>query len=194
MDPITNLAFEHRLLEKSLFSIKEYLLTDIRVSKQKELETLLNSLGNMIDKIHFTKEEELFFPVIEKIGISYNSEPLNTLISQHVYVRAELIKVYRLYENSYFEALKDEISELFELIRAHGTLEYVVFFSIINNKLSIPQKVQLSNQFEDFVVKRIGTENYELSKATLIKTSELLFKQEYPDNTQELQNLVKALY
>jgi hemerythrin-like domain-containing protein len=73
MDPINNLGFEHRLFEKSLFSIKEYLISDSSRSKLKELDTLIDSLINMMDKIHFTKEEELLFPLIEKMGISYDS-------------------------------------------------------------------------------------------------------------------------
>lgn len=66
---------------------------------------------------------------------------------------------------------------MFELVRALVTLEYIVFYIIINNKLSTAQKEQISNQFEDFILKRIGNENYENSKTTLIKTAEILYRE-----------------
>ena len=193
MDPINNLQYEHRLLEKSLFSIKEYLFSDIAILKLKDLDILISSLINMIDKIHLTKEDELLFPLIEKIGIRNNSAPLNILILQHKHIRLELNNIKQLNENRNYGALKDKISEMFEFIRAHGTLEFIVFFPLINNKLSNTQKMEISNQFEDFIITRIGAKNYENLISILIKTSGTLFKGEYPDNTQALKNIIKKI-
>jgi hypothetical protein len=109
-------------------------------------------------------------------------------------MRLQFDNIYQLNDNKDFRSLRDEISKMFELVRAHGTLEYVVFYAVVNNKLTSVQKEQLSDRFEYFIAKRIGTENYEFTKATLIKTAGILSKQEYPDNTQSLQNLVKAMY
>lgn len=146
------------------------------------LEAIGDFLKDFADTYHHGREEELFFPALEAVGIPRDGGPVGVMLSEHVTGR-DLTKQMRASAESYKGgdelALKDFMtasSHYVDHLMQHIDKENNILFKMADAHLHELTQSKLCEQFDEMLEETIGKEGYD----KYIKLLETL-KKEYLD-------------
>jgi len=185
LDELDRLANEHELFEKALFSIrcnitKNFSSRSIDRSKISELLTFLSHFS--ID-VHFEREEDILFPLIEqfekKTGLVKSKVPISKLIEGHRDMTNLLNESISYLETDKMDMLSTSITDLADIVKAHATLEYVILVPIIQNRFMSLERDNLENVLERFFDCKDRIYSYFASIAKAEILSKSLCKKKY---------------
>ncbi|MEM4071276.1 MAG: hemerythrin domain-containing protein [Thermoplasmata archaeon] len=185
LDELDRLANEHELFEKALFSIncnitKNFSSRSIDRSKIAELLTFLSHFS--ID-VHFEREEDILFPLLErfekKTGFAKSKAPINNLVEGHRNMTDIINESISYLENDKIDMLSKSITDLSEIVTAHATLEYVIFFPIIQNRFMSLEQDNLKIVLERFFESKNSIYPYSASIAKAEILTKSLCKKKY---------------
>ncbi|HNX22580.1 MAG TPA: hemerythrin domain-containing protein [Spirochaetota bacterium] len=160
-----DLRHEHDAI---LFSLKILGEISNRVESGKDVPphdiiSIIDFLKLFADKCHHGKEEGLFFPALEDVGVPKQNGPIGVMLAEHTMGR-DFIRQMResVTDNSY---MKDEFVKsaqgYISLMRAHIEKENTVLFPMGDAKLSDSKQKELIDAFEKFEEEVIGKGKHE---------------------------------
>ena len=170
MKAIKELITEHeavRITLKILERITEGIDKTGKISKPEHLKQLFEFFSVFVDKCHHGKEEELFFPALEAVGISREDGPIGVMLNEHQQGRdlvAEMKSALSQYLNGDTGAaqkLKGSADAYIALLNIHIDKENNVLFPMAEQHLSENKLAELKNGFDRIETEKIGTGKHE---------------------------------
>lgn len=152
------ILFGLKILEKMIMLIK----MNKKVKKEELLE-MLNFLRLFADKCHHGKEEGLFFPAMEKIGINRENGPIGQMLIEHELGRKYIKEMGLAIENDNADMKRfiENSENYVELLRNHIDKENIVLFPMGDKLLTKEVQDKLLESFEEFEEKVMGKGTHE---------------------------------
>jgi hemerythrin-like domain-containing protein len=160
---------EHEAILKMLDALdqtSEQLLDGADV-KPSTLQGLLEFFQLFADRCHHGKEEDLFFPLLERRGIPRAGGPIGVMLSEHDQGR-ELIQKMKAAAGSYQKepqaAAKCWASAArvySQLLREHILKENNILFHMAEQILSTDEQTSLAAEFEKAETEKMGAGTHE---------------------------------
>ncbi len=139
------------------------------------LADLLEFFRVFADQCHHTKEEELFFPMLERKGIPREGGPVGVMLAEHEEGRA-LIREMADATAAYQEGREGAAARwsraaraYTQLLRAHIYKENNVLFVMAERILTPEEQSQLAESFEKLEVEKMGVGTHERLHAKMNK-------------------------
>jgi hemerythrin-like domain-containing protein len=127
-------------------------LTTSRSTDVSHIESIIDIIRNFADGLHHSKEEELFFPALEKKGFSTVQGPVAVMLREHVEGRnfvKRMTENLNQYRNGNKEALKvvyQNMNGYADLLVNHISKENNILFRMADKVLSdVEQKILLES-------------------------------------------------
>lgn len=145
-----------KILERMVLLLKnnENIETD-------DFRNMIDFFKLFADKCHHGKEENLFFPELEKAGIQNQNGPIGEMLIEHAEARKYIAQISESLGENFIK--KDEFianaSNYIELLRAHINKENTILFPLADTKIPAVKQTELLTLFEEFeeTVMGIGT-------------------------------------
>lgn len=149
---------------KAILLILE-ILEKISNSLESSNETDLNDIKDIIeflkvfaDECHHGKEEDYFFPALEKAGIKKENGPIGVMLLEHTQGRIYIKNMQESFTDDIFrkeDFIMAARAYVF-LLRNHIEKENSVLFPMGDSKLSEEKQLELLDEFEKFEENVIG--------------------------------------
>lgn len=173
------LKHEHEAV-KLMMRIMEAISARIRSGQKvpcQDLDNMTDFLRVFVDHCHHAKEEEIFFPVLEKAGIPQNGGPIGVMLAEHEQGREYTRNISRTLIN--FEAadnsgameLSKNMKTYIELLDEHILKENDVLFQMADKVLTEEVQEKLYERFEELEDEVIGLGKHEELHKILEKMS-----------------------
>jgi len=165
MQPIKDLKIEHDAVQVTLRILDKICQRFEMVGNEldiRHMDQLLDFFRVFVDQCHHGKEEELLFPALETIGVSYNGGPLEVMLHEHQkgreYVRtmADAIDQFKKGDWTAANEFVKTAREYINLLNQHIYKENNVLFPLAEKHLSKEELARLSEGFELIETKKIG--------------------------------------
>lgn len=133
----------------------------------KHLTSIANFLKDFADTYHHGREEELFFPALEAVGIPSNGGPVGVMLNEHVTGRELTIQMKtsaESYNSGDKTALKDFMTaseHYVEHLMQHIDKENNILFNMADAHLHDLTQVKLCEQFEVMTEATIGRDGFD---------------------------------
>lgn len=164
MRPIQELVQEHNAIERMLGVLES---ACSRLERVETVET--EDLGNIVeffklfaDGCHHTKEEELLFPAMERMGVGRDRGPIGVMLSEHELGRKhirEMSNAIREMTHGDPEArlrfARNGLAYI-GLLSAHIQKENHILFPMADRVLSEETQQQLARDFQRIETERVG--------------------------------------
>jgi len=179
---IEDLNHEHKAIEHAL-NILERMSERIEHNGDidySDINSFLEFLKEFADKCHHGKEEDFLFPALEKAGIKKEGGPIGVMLSEHTQGRNYIKQMQNsIVENPvdrklFIQASRDYI----RLLRSHIQKENNVLFPLIETKLSVSERNELYEEFENHEEQVIGKGRHEELHSLLEKLAKKYLNQE----------------
>jgi hemerythrin-like domain-containing protein len=128
------------------------------------IEGIIDIIRNFADGLHHAKEENLFFPALERNGFSAQQGPVAVMLNEHVQGRNYVKGIsdnLELFKNGNLKAINGVYQNMLgyaELLRSHIAKENNILFRMADNALSEFDQQQLLEQFGVVEINRtVGT-------------------------------------
>ncbi|MDO8498487.1 MAG: hemerythrin domain-containing protein [bacterium] len=131
------------------------------------LKQLLEFLTVFVDKCHHSKEEELLFPALEKVGLPKEGGPVGVMLLEHNAGRGcikgikEAVSLYEQGEKSAALKFVSNAENYIALLREHIDKEDNILYQIADMHLDEKAQDQLIKEFEKIETERIGVGKHE---------------------------------
>ncbi len=141
------------ILEKMAGSAQKPGETDIADARE-----MVRFLRLFADKCHHGKEEGLFFPALEKVGIPNQGSPIGQMLLEHTQGRQFIAAMGASAEGGILEtdSFMQAASGYIRLMRAHIEKENTILFPMGDRMLPPDEQAKLLSQFEAFEENVIG--------------------------------------
>ncbi|MDD5132457.1 MAG: hemerythrin domain-containing protein [bacterium] len=169
MKPTEILRKEHDNI-KVMLEIFERLVFKLEATEGASLEHVeqaLNYLELYVGKCHFGKEEELFYPALEKIGIPKDGGPLGAMIQEHDSCRVNM-KEMRMWFEKYKTGDHTVANNIVKpghkyviTLRTHFDTEANILFPMADKGLLAGKQDELAMKFEQYEITKIGAGTHE---------------------------------
>jgi len=170
MDPLQTLMDEHRVIERVLDALEQYLERSPRATVtdcQVELLRFVDFIQNFADKCHHGKEEDILFAEMVKAGFPREAGPLEVMLHEHDQGRAFVRELKRLgakkdpWTNPDREELSTAASGYIDLLRQHISKEDGVLYPMAESKLSADVMQSIGQRFREFEQDEAGGGEHE---------------------------------
>ena len=144
--PTDVLREEHEVILRAL-GILERFGRDMQQGKSvnpESLRWLADFFKSFADRCHHGKEEQLLFPVLEKLGVPREGGPIGVLLGEHEEGRA----LVRAFAEADPRTAPQAIRRFVDLLRDHISKENEVLFPMSDLILPPQQQQELMNAFE----------------------------------------------
>jgi hemerythrin-like domain-containing protein len=127
------------------------------------LEMIVDIIRNFADGLHHAKEENLFFPFLEKRGFSATQGPVAVMLHEHVTGRnfvksiSESIASYKSGNDSALVEIFRNMTGYADLLRAHISKENNILFRMADNVLTESDQINLLQSFNEAERKHLLT-------------------------------------
>jgi hemerythrin-like domain-containing protein len=175
MKPTEILKKEHEDI-KIMLNIFERLVFKLEASEGASLEHVeqaLNYLELYVGKAHFGKEEELFFPALEKIGIPKDGGPLGAMIQDHDSCRANMkdmrmwFEKYKAGDHTVANNIVKPGHKYVITLRTHFDTEGNALFPIADKGLPAAKQDELALKFGQYEITKLGADTHEAMHQTM---------------------------
>ena len=142
-------------------------LTDVMkvlVSSEKadveNFENIIDIIRNFADGLHHAKEENLFFPALEKKGFSAQQGPVAVMLHEHIqgrnYVKgmSDNLDLLKKGNKEALKAIHQNMSAYADLLVSHIAKENNILFRMADKSLSDAEQKELLAQFQAIELKR----------------------------------------
>jgi len=175
MKTIEDLTHEHNAVIVAL-SLLEKIASAIdtgNTGAQKHLADLLEFFEGFVDKCHHSKEEDVLFPELERLGVARQGGPIGVMLSEHDagrgHVRAIADNLKRLQAGDRAAAtqITQHANAYSEMLRAHIDKENNVLFVMAARLIPADVDERLAGQFDVIERERVGEGKHEAYHALL---------------------------
>ncbi len=175
MKPTEILKKEHEDI-KIMLNIFERLVFKLESTEGASLEHVeqaLNYLELYVGKCHFGKEEELFFPALEKIGIPKDGGPLGAMIQDHDSCRSNMKEMraafekYKAGDHTVANNIIKPGHKYVITLKTHFDTEANILFPMADKGLPAAKQDELSIKFGQYEITKIGAGIHETLHQTL---------------------------
>jgi len=135
---------------------------------------MVDFLKTFADKCHHGKEEGLYFPNLEKVGIPKEGGPIGQMLLEHVQGRGYISAMSGALEGEKIR-IKDFATAArgyIDLLRAHIEKENTVLFALGDRVLPVDLQASLLKDFESFEEQVMGQGTHEKLHALLEELEE----------------------
>jgi hemerythrin-like domain-containing protein len=142
-------------------------LTDVMkvlVSSEKadvdNVENIIDIIRNFADGLHHAKEENLFFPALEKKGFSAQQGPVAVMLHEHIQGRSYVkgishnLDLFKKGNKEALTAVHQNMSAYADLLVNHIAKENNILFRMADKSLSDAEQKDLLSRFEEIEMKR----------------------------------------
>lgn len=159
MKPRGLLMIEHRLIEKMLKKVEQFILPIDRLQGIDPvlIDTLVDFIHMYADRTHHGKEEDLLFKALERKSLSPEEKTMMTdLVKDHQTARAtvrELVEAKKKYvtgDNKALSTIEEKLRFLIRFYPDHILREDRIFFENTEKYFSPSELDDLLNQFWKF--------------------------------------------
>ncbi|PKL08980.1 MAG: hypothetical protein CVV51_06150 [Spirochaetae bacterium HGW-Spirochaetae-7] len=152
------ILFGLMILEKMIMLIR----SGKKVEKEELLE-MLNFLKLFADKCHHGKEEGLFFPAMERVGIKNKNGPIGQMLMEHEQGRKYIKGIGLALEADPVDmsSFIENAEKYIELLRNHIDKENTVLFPMGDKLLGKEIQEELLEKFEVFEEEVMGEGTHE---------------------------------
>ena len=134
------------------------MLTPIEI---EDLEEMVNFLRLFADKCHHGKEEGLYFPSLEQVGIPREGGPIGVMLEEHIAGRALIAKMTAALAGEFApEDFANAASRYIDLLQAHIEKENLVLFVMGDQRLPAEEQARLIEAFKVFEKEVMGEETH----------------------------------
>jgi len=164
MKPTEVLKKEHEEI-KIMLDIFEricYKLEATEGASIEHVEQALNYLEIYVGKCHFGKEEELFFPALEKVGIPKDGGPLGAMIQDHDSCRSNMKEMrgwfekYKAGDHTVANSIVKPGHKYVITLKSHFETEANILFPIADKQLPVGKQDELVTKFAQLEITKIG--------------------------------------
>jgi hemerythrin-like domain-containing protein len=164
MKPTEILKKEHEEIKfmLNIFERLVYKLESTEGASLEHVEQALNYLEVYAGKAHFAKEEELFFPALEKVGIPKDGGPLGAMIQDHDSCRSNMKEMrtafekYKAGDHTVANAIVKPGHKYVATLKGHFDTEANILFPIADKQLPSGKQDELSLKFGQLEIAKIG--------------------------------------
>ena len=135
--------------------------------QRQDLDDMIGFLSVFVDQCHHVKEEQMFFPELELVGITKNGGPIGVMLAEHQLGREYIRNINRELLN-YGSADTSQLTELtgsmqayIELLNEHIHKENDILLEMADKLLSDEAQDRLYCQFEEIEENVIGAGKHE---------------------------------
>ncbi len=163
MDSTEDLTDEHKEIAVFLAIVEEIAnrLASMKGASAEDLQWLFEFNRDFVLRVHLSKEESLFFPVLRDIGVP--EDPVNALTGDHDALRG-IAKIIRgLIEDYNDGGDGDVISDLVDMLRFYSAFmkdhietEETIFYPIVDKCVSKENDMKLAARLKCSGAERIG--------------------------------------
>ncbi len=146
----------------NIFERLVYKLEATEGASLEHVEQALNYLEVFVGQGHFRKEEELFFPALEKAGIPKDGGPLGAMIQEHESCRSNM-KEMRLWFEKYKAGDHTVANNIIKpghkyviTLKGHFDTESNILFPIADKQLPAGKQDELVTKFAQLELAKIG--------------------------------------
>ncbi len=178
------LIAEHRTI-KEMLEVMAIVCDRLESGESVDAEHLNSIVGfirGFADKCHHAKEEDLFFPAIEKAGIPAYSAIIGVFLLEHKigreYVKS-MADATSSYERGNGGAAKDftKFARLYvSLLKQHIAKENNILFKMADKHLSAARQMELMEGFEKLEKEEIGSGKHEEFERILERLKDVYLK------------------
>lgn len=153
-----NLEDDHIYVLKLTDVMKEFVRSE--TTDEEHIESIIDIIRNFADGLHHAKEEDLFFPALEKKGFLVQQGPVAVMLHEHIQGRnfvKGMLDNLELYKNGNKAAIKDIYQNMMgyaDLLVNHIGKENNILFRMADKSLSGTEQAELLAQFEAIEQKR----------------------------------------
>lgn len=165
MQPTEILKSEHEAV-LTVLNILDKVSQLIRAGQEiniKDLDQLLELLKEYVDRNHHGKEEGIFFPALEKLGLSRESGPVGVMLMEHdngrQYIQGmrDAVSDYTAGNSEALMKFATNASYYTELMNEHIYKENNILYPMSDMHLSQEEKNIMLDDFANIENERIGT-------------------------------------
>lgn len=165
MLPTEILKEEHQAV-LTVLDILDKLSQRIRTGQEikvEDLDQLLEILKEYVDRNHHGKEEEIFFPALEKLGLSRESGPVGVMLMEHdngrQYIQGmrDAVAEFKAGNSEALKKFATYASYYTELMNEHIYKENNILYPMSDMHLSQEEKSLILEDFANIEKERIGT-------------------------------------
>jgi len=126
----------------------------------ENVENIIDIIRNFADGLHHAKEENLFFPALEKKGFSQQQGPVAVMLNEHIqgrnYVKSmsDNLALLKNGNRDALTAIYQNMSAYADLLVSHIAKENNILFRMADKSLSDTEQKELLTQFEAIELKR----------------------------------------
>ena len=159
------LKYEHDTILLSL-KILEQMSVSLSLGasvEQKDLRAMVEFFILFSEKCHHGKEEDIFFPALEKAGIARYGGPIGIMLTEHQegrgYIRlmSDALEHEPFHRDKFIKGAGDYV----KLIRSHIEKENSRLFPEGDSKLSAKEHQEIIEKFEKFEENVIGEKKHQ---------------------------------
>jgi len=142
-------------------------LTDVMkvlVSSQRadveNVENIIDIIRNFADGLHHAKEENLFFPALEKKGFSSQQGPVAVMLHEHIQGRnfvkgmSDNLDLFKKGNKDALTAIHQNMSAYADLLINHIAKENNILFRMADKSFSDDEQKELLSQFATIELQR----------------------------------------
>lgn len=129
----------------------------------EDVKDMLEFLKLFADKCHHGKEENLFFPALEKSGVKKENGPIGQMLAEHGSGRSYIAQMSKSVEDGVLDrdSFIQAAAGYIELLRSHINKENMVLFPLGDRTLPEEEQKRLLERFENFEEKVMGKGTHE---------------------------------
>jgi hemerythrin-like domain-containing protein len=145
-----------------LDKLSQRIRTDLEINVE-DLDQLLEILKEYVDRNHHGKEEEIFFPALEKLGLSRESGPVGVMLMEHdngrQYIQGmrDAVAEFKAGNSEALKKFATNASYYTELMNEHIYKENNILYPMSDMHLSQEEKSLILEDFANIEKERIGT-------------------------------------
>ena len=144
---------EHRVIERVLDALERMLAQD--GIDEPFLKKAMVFFQNFADRCHHAKEEDFFFPALERAGIPYVGGPIGCMLNEHTQGR-RLVQAMAANldrgaqgESSAIDTIRTAAADYIALLREHIQKEDDILFVMADQVLDAKTQATILAQFRD---------------------------------------------
>lgn len=129
-------------------------LTRSEIPDVEHIESIVDIIRNFADGLHHAKEENIFFPALEKKGFSAKQGPVAIMLYEHIQGRnfvkgiSDNLDLYKNGNKAAAHSIYQNMTGYADLLLNHIAKENNVLFRMADNILTDDEQENLGRQFE----------------------------------------------
>jgi hemerythrin-like domain-containing protein len=147
-----NLEDDHIYVLKLTDVMKEFVRS--QKTDAEHIESIIDIIRNFADGLHHAKEENLFFPALEKKGFSAQQGPVAVMLHEHIQGRnfvkgmSDNLEILKSGKKEALTDIYQNMSGYADLLVNHIAKENNILFRMADKSLSESEQTELLAQFE----------------------------------------------